>query len=430
MHKILLAIVATATLPSVSVGAETLADAWAMALQNDHSLGAVRLDTQAARAETAAARAQRWPSLSGTGSYVQFSDAPAFDFSAAGLPVEFPEVVDDDDALLGSVTLSVPLFTGGRISSSIAAAGAQQAAREANEAQATQDLKLAVVHAYVDVLRARRALAVADSNVAMLEAYASEVRSMFDREVVPRNDLLAAQVALANAIQGRIRTANAVSLALAAYNRRLGEPLTREASLEPELPALALAHDAPIEQLIERALTNRRELAALASQAEAVGHQAKAERAKLYPQLVLSGSYQYLENEVLDREEFAMAGIGFNWAVFDGGVTRHRAAALRRVQHAVEERRNELESLIALEVRQHWLDAQEARSRLRVTADAVAQAEENLRITRQQYLAGLVISTRVLEAESLRVQSHTNHDNAVLDAGAAQYRLARAVGEL
>ena len=48
----------------------------------------------------------------------------------------------------------------------------------------------------------------------------------------------------------------------------------------------------------------------------------------------------------------------------------------------------------------------------------------------RQYLAGLVTTTRVLEAESLRIVSHTNHDNAIFDASLAAYRLARAVGEL
>ena len=58
------------------------------------------------------------------------------------------------------------------------------------------------------------------------------------------------------------------------------------------------------------------------------------------------------------------------------------------------------------------------------------QAEENLRIANQQYAAGLVNSTRVLEAEALRVQSLGNRENAALDVNLAQLRLARTVGRL
>lgn len=429
MNKNNIARLMVLTLLSGAVQAEALEEAWALALQNDQALRAVRMEADAARSDTSAARAQRLPTLSASGSYMQFKDAPAFDFSAAGIPVQLPEIVDDDNTVIGSVTVSLPIFTSGRISNSIAAASAQQSARESGETQAVQDLKLAVAQAYVDVLRAQRALAVADSNVQTLQGYSTEAQSMFDREVVPRNDLLAAQVALANATQTRISVANALDIARAAYNRRLGQPLEREVVVDQQLPSIQI-EQSNLEQLVDRALSRRPELAAIASQTEAVHRQSRAERARLYPQVMLSGGYSYLENQALDREDFAIASIGFNWAVFDGGVTRHRTDALRSAQRALEARRADLATLIELDVRQSWLNVRETQSRIGATAGAVAQAEENLRITRQQYLAGLVISTRVLEAETLRVQSRTNHDNAQLDASLASYRLARAIGEL
>jgi outer membrane protein TolC len=205
----------------------------------------------------------------------------------------------------------------------------------------------------------------------------------------------------------------------------------REATLEASLPTIGGEFDRePVETLIEHALGKRPEIAVLEAQAKEIGHLASVERARLRPSVLLSGGYSYLENQALDREEFAIASIGFQWPLFDGGVTRNRTAALRRGQLALEQRRDDLESLVALEVRQAWLDSQDARSRVGVTAEAVAQSEENLRITRRQYQAGLVISTRVLEAESLRVVSRMNYDDAALDASLAMYRLARVAGEL
>ncbi|NLG74759.1 MAG: TolC family protein [Xanthomonadaceae bacterium] len=410
---------------------EDLAQAWSLALENDRSLAAARLEAEAARLDATAARGMRYPALTTSGSVMQLADAPAFDFSAAGIPIQMPRVFDHDNTVIGNVSVTLPLYTGGRISSSIDAADENRRAREAMEAQAIQQTKLEVAEAYVNVLRAQRALDVADSNVASLEAYVGEVQSMFDREIVPRNDLLAAQVALADARQNRLRASNALNLAKASYNRRLGEPLARDVTLEPALPAIALDLERlSIEQLIARALDNRKELDALQAQANATGHLANVERARLRPQLALNGGYSYLENEVFDRESFASASLTVSWPLFDGGATRNRTAALRRTQRALEERRADLETLIALETRKAWLDLEEARSRASVTAEAVAQSEENLRLTRRQYQAGLVIITRVLEAESLRVVSRTNRDNALLDADLAAYRLARVVGEL
>jgi len=81
-------------------------------------------------------------------------------------------------------------------------------------------------------------------------------------------------------------------------------------------------------------------------------------------------------------------------------------------------------------VRQAWLGVDETQQRLLVTAGAVEQAEENLRIARERYGAGLGTQTQLLEAETLRVRALTNRDTAALDVGLARLRLARAVGSL
>jgi len=424
-----LAAVVAGMLLASAASAETLQDAWVRAAQQDHGLAAVRSQAEAADLDAAAARAQRWPTLAVGGSYTWFDDAPAFDFSFTGLPITPPELFGGDDFAMGSATLSVPLFTGGRISSSIAAAEARGRGAGAQLQGAEQDLKLAVAESYVDVLRARKALAVAESNVRTLEALAGDVGAMYERELVPKNELLAVQVALADARQNRLRAANGAEIAQAAYNRRLGEPLDRTVDLEEQIPEPE-ALPPELAALVQRAAERRTELDALTEQASAYGQLAKVERSRVLPQVSVSGGYNYLENQFLDDEEFAMAGVGVQWALFDGGQSRKRAAAMERNRRAAEQQRADVESLIALQVRQAWLGVEEARERVQVSADAVEQAEENLRIARERYGAGLGTQTQLLEAETLRVQALSNRDNAVLDASLARLRLARAVGSL
>jgi outer membrane protein len=408
-------------------GAETLEDGWAFAEANDLGLAAARTEADAAELDAQAARGERRPVLMATGSFTQLADAPAFSFGATAQP----EIFNHDNYVVGGLNMSVPVYTGGRIASRIAAAEAGGSARNAAAEAAKMDLRLAVAESYVAVLRAKSALAVAQSNVASLTDYLRDVQSMFNREVVPRNDLLSAQVSLANAEQGRLQSANGLELARAAYNRRIGQPLDRAFELSPitsvagpDLGGLPLA------ELEAKAQAARAEVAVLDAQGQALGYAAEAERSRRLPQVSLSGGYQYLENEALDRQEFAMVAVDLRWAVFDGGQTRNRSDSLRLSQRASERRLADLRSILALEVRQAWYSQQESRARIEVARDAVDQSEENLRIAIQQYGAGLVNSTRVLEAEALRTLSRSNHENALLDAEVARMRLARAVGEL
>jgi outer membrane protein TolC len=407
--------------------AETLEEAWALALQQDHSLAAVRNQAEAAGFEAQAARAQRWPTVAVGGSYTQLDDSPAFDFAFTGLPLTPPELFEDDKYVMGSASLTIPLFTSGRISSSIAAAEARERGVGAQVTAATSDVKLAVADAYVGVLRARKAHDVARSNVQTLQSLTRDTASMFERELVPKNELLAVQVALADARQNELRAANAAEVAAAAYNRRLGAPLDRPVELSETLAVpVELSQDLPA--LVEQAHSRRAELAAFDAQAEAYGQLARTERSRVLPQVALSGGYQYLENQFLDDETVGMAGIGVQWAMFDGGQSRKRAAALDRNRRATEQQRADASSQIELQVRQAYLGIQESRQRVEVTAQAVEQADENLRIARERYTAGLGTQTQLLEAETLRVRALTNRDDASLDAGLAQLRLARAVG--
>ena len=414
---------------AAAASAETLTDAWALALQQDHSLAAARNQAEAAGFEAQAARAQRWPTVAVGGSYTQLDDSPAFDFSFTGLPLTPPELFADDNFLMGSATLTVPLFTSGRISSSIAAAEARERGVGAQVTAATADVKLAVADSYVEVLRARKAHGVASSSVQTLEALTRDTTSMFERELVPKNELLAVQVALADARQNELRAANAAEVAAAAYNRRLGAPLDRPVELSETLAVpVELSQDLPA--LVEQAKSRRAELDAFDAQAEAYGQLARTERSRVLPQVALSGGYQYLENQFLDDETVGMAGIGVQWALFDGGQSRKRAAALDRNRRATEQQRADASSQIELQVRQAYLGIQESRQRVIVTAQAAEQADENLRIARERYTAGLGTQTQLLQAETLRVQALRNRDDATLDAGLAQLRLARAVGAL
>ena len=409
--------------------AETLTDAWALALQQDHSLAAARHQAEAAGFEAQAARAQRWPTVAVGGSYTQLDDSPAFDFAFTGLPLTPPELFENDKYVMGSASLTIPLFTSGRISSSIAAAEARERGVGAQVTAATADVKLAVADSYVEVLRARKAHGVASSNVQTLEALTRDTTSMFERELVPKNELLAVQVALADARQNELRAANAAEVAAAAYNRRLGTPLDRPVELSETLAVpVELSQDLPA--LVEQAKSRRTELTAFDAQAEAYGQLARTERSRVLPQVALSGGYQYLENQFLDDETVGMAGIGVQWALFDGGQSRKRAAALDRNRRATEQQRADASSQIELQVRQAYLGIQESRQRVIVTAQAADQADENLRIARERYTAGLGTQTQLLQAETLRVQALRNRDDASLDAGLAQLRLARAVGAL
>jgi len=414
-----------ALLLATSAGAQTLEQAWAVALQADHSLKAVSENSAVAAQQLQAAQAARLPGLLVAAGYTAMEDDPAFKADFGGASVTFPVAEKDSHAYRARVTL--PLYTSGRITQGIGAANAALQASRTEVSAKTLDVKLAVAEAYVGVLRAARRHDVASSHVSSLQAHAADVQNYYEQGIVSRNDLLAAEVALADAQQSEIKVANVLDIARSAYNRLLGRALNASVSLaDIQAQPLGLS----LEALSERAIKQRHELLFLQEQIRALRHRAAAFRAANGPQLALSGGYDYQENRYQLDEGLWSVNLGMQWQVFDGGVVHHSAQAVERHAAAVQEQFDDLRSRIALQVRQYWLDVQETAKRIPVTEKAIAQAEENLRVNRDRYEHGISTNTEVLDAETLRVASLYNHANATYDAVLASLRVKRSVAEL
>ena len=359
--------------------------------------------------------------------YTRLDTAPGF--SLGGLTTG--PVFDGDDYLSAGAQVSLPVYTGGAISAGIDAA--ESGARSAQEQLATvvQDIRLGTAERYVGVLRAESAVEVAKSNVATLTSQTDDVRKSFELGAVPQNDYLASSVTLANAQQRLLSAENDLDFARAAYNQFLGRPLSSAVTLDAEIDVDGLLPPgAGLQQLIAIARSERHELAALESQARGLRRQADAARASSRPQLALTGGYMYLENEFLTDDQFWMAGVAMSWNLFDGGESRKRSAALDQRANSVSHRRADLETMIELQVQRAWNDRLEAENRLSVAGRAVEQALENLRVVRNRYAAGASTNVEVLDAEELRQQALSNHDNARFELVLAKLRIARATGAL
>ena len=408
--------------------AETLDDAWSTAVSSHRQIEAAGAMRDAASFELEQARSVRLPQLGISSGYTRLDTAPGFSF---GESLSTGPIFDGDDFVTAGAQVSVPLFTSGAVSAGIEAA--EYGARAADDQLSTvvQNIKLGVAEHYVGVLRAESAVSVAESYVASLDTHTNDTRNRYEVGDVPQNDYLAASVTLADAEQRLLQARNNLDNARAAYNRFLGRPMVATVSLDPtiNIDALLPANE-NLEQLIDTARINRRELAALDAQAEALRSQADTVRAMSRPQLALTGGYMYLENEFLTADKFWMAGVSLNWNLFDGGQSRKRSQAIDSKAAAIGYNRADLESMIALQVRRTWNDRGEADSRMKVAESAVEQANENLRVVRNRYQAGASTNSEVLDAEALREQALSNRDNARFEVELARLRLARAIGAL
>lgn len=404
---------------------ETLQQAWDIALNADHGLKASRDTTAAARSQLAAAKAARLPSLSVDADYLAVSELPELKTSLLNQSFQIP--VAQRNGVIASSSVTLPIYTGGRIEHGIAAASSAAKASEFGEISSEEDLKLRVAEAYVNVLRATRWLQVTESHQTTLEGHARDVENLAQQGMVAKNAQLSSRVALLDAQQQVLQAKNTVDLARSAYNRSLGRPLDQPVALVEITPE---PQDGEFPQLVERAVEKRSELKALDHQIAALRDQATGVRREAIPQVGISGGYKYLQDRYLEHEGQWVVALGLKWNVFDGGSSRSRGRAIDLQATALSEQKEDVVSAIKLQVRQSWLDLQTTRKRKEVTQSAITQADENVRVVRDRYVNGLASYTEVLDAETQRVNTENNHANALYDEVINGFRLKRATGEL
>ena len=262
----------------------------------------------------------------------------------------------------------MPVYTGGAMAAAIASADATHDSRERTVAAVINGVKLGVAEAYIGVLRAQSALDVARSATASLRAHANDVEDMRRSGAVPTNDYLAAAVSLADAEQRELQADAALDDRARRLQPRDGSAARRGRGASSRCRRRSRPRPAPRRwRSSSRAHARAAPSSLRWTRRPAPGPRApRRPRPVRRPQLIVSGGYTYLDNDVLNRRDYWSVALGVRWSPFDGGRTRETAVALRRQSDAAVAERNDEALAVELEVTTAWHLRDAARARLDV----------------------------------------------------------------
>jgi outer membrane protein len=373
------------------------------------------------------------PKLSTSYSYTRLNEEPTFAFP--GAPPLIPATTmktGTTDNYTWALEARQPLFAGGAILANYEASRLGADIARYDETAAIQDLVLEVKVAYFNILKAARLLAVAKQSVEQLNAHLETARNYFDVGIIPRNDLLQADVQLANGRQLLVRAENAVEMAHAKFNtilrREINAPVEIEDSLGEWLPA------PPLDACIAAGMENRPEILSAALRVEQARSSVKLSKSEYYPNVSLIGNYsRYGDTPGVagtpykDRESWYVLALA-NWNFWEWGKTRNRVEAGLSRENQATDLAAHIRDQITLEVKNALLLVGEAEKQLPVTKKAIEQAEENFRINTERYREQVGTATEVMDAQTLLTKARSDHFTAWGDFRISRARLDRAMG--
>ena len=258
----------------------SLAESIDLALKQSVLIHAAKEGVRGAEAQKREAFTGFLPKFSTSYSYTRYNRDPYLNFPGMPPFVQAGTLtVGTKDNYNWILEARQPLFAGGTILANYEASRIGADIARLDEAASVQDLVLEVKTAYFNILKAGRILAVAKQSLDQLQAHRDTAQNFYDQGLIPRNDLLYAEVELANGRQFLLRAENGLELARSKFNTLLRRPINAPVEIEDIL------NDRPYEKTIDAciaaALDNRPEIRSFALRLEQAKSQVKVSQGRL-----------------------------------------------------------------------------------------------------------------------------------------------------
>jgi len=415
-----------------------LADCRQRALEHNQQIQMARENRQAAGHGRQAARTAFFPSFNLAGSYTymqkKFQYTQDFEQDLADIFQEIalqnPNLINSDDFFrtlvqmgqqdqlptsisqkigahnnyLLNIGLTQPVYTGGKIRQQYQISQHYEHMAQANQKRQANDIIHQTDERYWQVIAARAYDRLAGQYLQMIDRHISDLENYLQEGLITQNELLKAKVKYNEARVNKLKTANGLQLAKMALNQLIGRDLDQDLAVKDTLQG-------PFETLekqgfYQRALQQRPAITMLNQSLQISTANLKISRSRYLPNLLFTANYITLNpnpyngfQSEFDRD-FNM-GIVCQWELFNWNQRGHQLAAARHQQTICQLQLEQLQELILLEVEQAVQKVNEAAQKVQMTALALDQAAENLRITTDNFKEGMVKSAAVLEAQTL-----------------------------
>ncbi len=393
-----------------------------LAAQNSQTAAVAASDTLAAAADVRHARATWYPTVNLQGQYITRDHQPEI---AAG-PLSFPMGNQSNGEY--QLTARELLWNGGQRDLAITAARQNLDATRMAGLSRIQSTQLAALNRYLTAMDLKDRNRVLAQSLQSLQAHLKDVQDLYDQGLVARNDLLETRVRLDQVRDVRAAVDDNLSLTFQDLNRILGRDPNTPITLPDSLQTVPINGPTAVDDPDSLLQQNYGFRAALQVENTSRTLSDLARKAK-YPNLFLSASHVWQDNDALVYPHVNSVALGVSWNVFDGGARSAETAKADARVLAASRNRLEAQRRASIELDQARRTLRQAQREELTARSNVTAAEENLRIVTDQYQEGLARSSDVLDAEALladsRLQIIIKHHQGFLAAA----RLAAVTGQ-
>ncbi len=401
-----------------------------LALENNALILNSRMETEAARETKMAAFTKFFPSLSATGSSFK-ADKTLFDFTIQGgnLPVydgnpyhlplatQFAYFPSSTIGLFGEATLGIvsavqPVFAGGRILNGNRLASLGVEAGGYKERLARNEVLRVTEESYWRVVALDQKIKTILGYEELLRRLQVKVETAYEAGLATKNEVLKVKLKLAELRLNKSKLQNGRDISAMALCQHIGLAYDPKLELEETPPADGTPDSFKTDHQAVLAERPERRLLEAAVRAEKL--QSRLKLGEYLPQAGFGLAGIYMKNDDFEGKTNGLV-YGTVSIPLSGWWEASHALAVRRAREKIAENNlQDRSAALLIQMEKAWQDLNDADRLVRLSQEAMAQVEENLKVNEDGYENGLSDVSDLLEAQAMRQQARDQLTDALI----------------
>ncbi|MBF0267243.1 MAG: TolC family outer membrane protein [Alphaproteobacteria bacterium] len=328
----------------------------------------------------------------------------------------------------GKVTISQPVFRGGRTVAATRKAENNVLSERAQLLAAEQTLLLSAATAYLDNLRDLAVLELNRNNEQVLKKQMEATRDRFQVGELTRTDVSQAEARLSRAEALRVKAEGDLRASRAAYMSVIGD-----APRELTGPAQPNGLPASLDDAVVQAKSAHPDVVSAQYAEKAAQKNVSLVAGELLPTLSLDADAgrNWRSTSIRSRSETVEVLASLSVPIYEGGTATY--ARVREAKEVAGQRRLEIDQTVRTAIEtatKAWEGLETARAQVKSYADQIKASEIALEGVKREAEVGSRTVLDVLDAEQELLDARVNLVKAQRDQTLAAYQLKSAVGKL
>lgn len=331
------------------------------------------------------------------------------------------------DGILGGISATMPLFTGGQIVNGNKLAELGVNMKTLQKKQTDDEVRLEVERYFWQIVMLKEKLKTISLVEKQLERLETDVQASVDAGIVTRNDLLQVQLKKNDVLSGKIQLENSLNVSLSLLGQYIGAKsdsidvaFVVEEHLSESPQTLFCNHTDAVERTNEYGLLKQNLQASKLQYKMAVG--------KNPPTVAIGGGLVY-DNFVMGQDQsfymgFVTVSVPISgWWGGTHSIKKHKL----QVKNA-ENLLNDNSEMLVIRMQNVWNTLNDSYRKAEIALLSVEQSSENLRLNMDYYSAGTATMSELLDAQTLYQQSRDKYVEAYTNYELSKREYLQATG--